>query len=130
MNRSIEFLIKGIVEGQPGRLRVIGRCTEDTIQRADLFTCTFQYVDSADARQGVARTGIRPLQLKVIGLHAYGRELDQLGPGMTGTIDLDGTGFELVVPGSLLGVSDAADQIVNQPLEQDPAAQLDVRTSA
>jgi hypothetical protein len=119
MNRKIEFLVKGIVEAISGRSRFIGRCTEDAIRVGDVFTQTYFLPGSSDSKGGATRSDEKTLQLRIVNLQAYGRELRQLGPGMTGTIDLDGTGADLVQPGALLGVPDSATTL-NQVLASQP----------
>lgn len=108
MNRRIEFIVKGIVEGVSGRLRVMGRCSEDSIRRGDSFQVLYRYQDGLDEAKTPVRSASKALALQVVGIQAYGREIEELGAGMTGTIDLVGTGRELVEPGCLLGLPEHA----------------------
>ena len=48
MDRKIEFSVDGIVEGNPGLLRIIGRCCEDTIRVGDFFESIYGYRFATD----------------------------------------------------------------------------------
>jgi hypothetical protein len=105
MAGNIEFFVNGIVEGESGRLRVIGRCCEDTIQVGCCFRSVYDYDDGVDADGREVARRVRPcsVELRIARIHAYGHFLDFLSTAMTGTLDLEGTGMELVRPGLVLG---------------------------
>ncbi|HEX3998566.1 MAG TPA: hypothetical protein VHX65_08465 [Pirellulales bacterium] len=105
MDRNIEFYVHGLVEGESGKLRFVGRCCADTIQVGDFFESVFAYEFATDSAgsEVTAHVHPEPLHLRIARIHAYGQFLDLLGTGMTGTLDLEGSGQELVRPGLVLG---------------------------
>jgi hypothetical protein len=107
VDRKIEFSVDGIVQGESGLLRIIGRCCEDTIRVGDFFESIYNYRFSTDAdgREITVHVDPAATHLRVVRIHTYGQFLDLLSPGMTGALDLDldGAGVELVRPGLVLG---------------------------
>jgi hypothetical protein len=98
MTTPIEFIVNGFVTGFAGELRIIGRCGDATIRIGDLFDKLQDKID-----------GARPVRLEVVAIQAYGRNLSELGFGMTGAIDVRGEGIELIRPSSVL-VGTTADE--------------------
>lgn len=100
MNRIIEFQVSGIVEGVSGVLHVIGRNCEGAVRVGDSFQSIYRYANGEHADE---RVDAAPAELRVARISAYDRDLPELGPGMTGTLHLDGVGAKLVSPGCMLG---------------------------
>jgi hypothetical protein len=105
MDCKHEFLVGGIVEGVSGRLRIIGRCCDEMIRIGDCFESVYGYEDTVDAdgHELAHRVNSVAVRLRVVRIHAYGHEMEALGEGMTGALDLEGSGQELVRPGLVLG---------------------------
>ncbi|MGH7136446.1 MAG: hypothetical protein ACREHD_11955, partial [Pirellulales bacterium] len=57
----------------------------------------------AYARKANRLNGEMQVALRVDGIQAYGRQLDHLSPGMTGTLLLSGTGCQHLKAGLVLG---------------------------
>jgi hypothetical protein len=104
MDRKIEFSADGIIVGKPGQLRIIGRCCEDPVRIGDAFESVYDYQYSVDSDGHELARRVNPVavRLRIVGIEAYGRELESLGEGMTGALDLEGSGQELVHPGLVL----------------------------
>lgn len=104
-----EFFVVGIVEGQ--HRWVMGRCGEASLCVGDEFGSLYEYEPPASldayARNASRMNGETQVALRVEAIQAYGRHLDHLGPGMTGTLVLSGTGCEHLKPGSVLGPANA-----------------------
>jgi hypothetical protein len=104
--RSSQFLIKGVVEGESGRLTVIGRCGDEPIDVHDFFDVVFRNKKRKfpeESGQDPVREEERPVKLRVECIHAYEQSLRQLGQGMTGELVLEGEGRNLIAPGWILG---------------------------
>ena len=91
MDASCEFIVSGIVTGESGVFHVIGRCGDVSIRIGETFA-TLQ--DKSNQ--------CRKIRIRVDGIQAYGRGFEQLGPGMTGTLDVSGEGVDSIAPGSVL----------------------------
>lgn len=105
MERNIEFTADGIIEGKPGQLRIIGRCCDTPVRIGDSFESVYdyQYSVDADGRELEHRVNPVAVRLRVVGIRAYGHSLEMIGEGMTGALDLEGSGMEQVRPGLVLG---------------------------
>lgn len=100
---KVEFLVEGIVEGEQDH--VIGRCGDSAIRLGNVFTKVCRY----QRRQTLEAFATPPelvksclVSLRVLGIQAYQRSLDELGPGMTGALVLSGEGMRRIGPGSVL----------------------------
>lgn len=97
------FLVEGTVEGE--QAHVIGRCGDFAIRLGDVFTIVCRYrsrqtlEDFATPPEMLKRC---PVSLCVTEIRAYGRRLDDLGPGMTGSLVLSGEGMGRIGPGAVL----------------------------
>jgi len=91
MNSPREFIVSGVVVGASGVYHVIGRCGDLSIHVGDVFQ---QLEHPAEPNQQV--------QLTVDRIQAYERSFEELGSGMTGTLDLRGAGVERLRPHSIL----------------------------
>ena len=105
-NNPIEFIVDGLVKGE--HFTVIGCCGDEPIKLGDEFDAVYRlkkrrYPDEMGDEP--VREEERPVSLKVICVHAYGRSLPLLGQGMTGSIAVDGRGTESIAPGWILGRS-------------------------
>jgi predicted Zn-dependent protease len=107
MESSIGFIVNGIVTDDETYWHVIGRCGDGSIRIGDVF----ESVDlpGAAAVESSESASWRPVRLRVERIQAYQQEMSELGSGMTGTIDLCGTGLELLIPGAVLGEVNRAD---------------------
>jgi len=75
------------------------------IRIGDFFESVYDYEDTVDAdgHELAHRVNSVAVRLRVVGINAYGHELQALGEGMTGALDLEGSGQELVRPGLVMG---------------------------
>ena len=106
MHDQPEFIVKGIVEGESGRLHVIGRCGDRPIRVDDRFDCIYRNKpreSPLDAGRPPVRIVEKMVALRVACIHAYQRSLPELGQGMTGSLALEGEGSEQVEAGWFLG---------------------------
>jgi hypothetical protein len=104
--RNPEFIIKGIVEGESGRLTVVGRCGDDPVDVNDVFDIVFRNKQRRfpeESGQAPVREEQKSIRLRVECIHAYDRSLRQLGQGMTGSLVLEGDGRDCLEPGWILG---------------------------
>lgn len=108
MTTLSEFIVNGFIAGYAGEQKVIGRCGDRSIRVGDLFDTLRDKID-----------GPKQVRLEVVAIQAYGRNLQELGTGMTGTIDVRGDGVELLRPSSVLVAS-----LPNRPITHDTAASL------
>lgn len=100
------FLVDGTVEGEQNH--VIGRCGESPLRLGDVFTVVCRYrrretLEDFATPPEVLKTC--PVSLRVAGIQAYGRSLDELGPGMTGSLVLSGDGMGRIGSGVVLEAS-------------------------
>jgi hypothetical protein len=112
MSEPISFIVNGIVADDDTFFHAIGRCGDAAIRIGDVFETMYVPVRASD------KTQLGPPQsvsLKVERIQAYQRQLDELGVGMTGTIDLRGNANRAVVPGTIL-----ASAAVMAPMQQGP----------
>ena len=97
------FLVEGTVEGE--QAHVIGRCGEFPIRLGDVFTTACRYrtrqtLEDFATPPEMLKTC--PVSLRVTEIKAYGRHLDELGPGMTGSLVLSGEDMGRIGPGAVL----------------------------
>jgi hypothetical protein len=108
MSHKKEFIVFGIVEGY--QCNAVGRCCDIPIRVGDHFGALFRYKSPQSledyAREPVREGEARTISLQVKSIQSYGKPLSHLSPGMTGTLELSGTGCNLLAPGWVLGVSD------------------------
>jgi hypothetical protein len=100
-----QFIISAIVHGEGGLLRVVGRCGSEPIHLGSRYHALYRHRTTTlqDLAKPAEREDETTVELTVKQIQAYGRELDELGPGMTGSIGLVGTGSERVESGWILG---------------------------
>lgn len=91
MNSICEFILHGVVTGESGEFHVIGRCGDVPIRVGDVF-------DQLRNEEELPRT----IQLVIKCIHAYQKDLPELSPGMTATIDVVGEGLKWLKPLSVL----------------------------
>ena len=104
MQNTIGFIVNSVVEGQSGHFHAIGRCGDEPIRVGDVFEIVRPAVPAGDLDAGELG-GARAVHLRVERIQAYQRKLEELGSGMTGTLDLCGQGLELVKSGCVLGLA-------------------------
>src|SRR4051812_18074851 len=106
-NKDAQFYIDGTVEGESGRLTVIGRCGDVPIRVGDTFTQSYVEATSVPAAEELGaprgRVRVRAVRLRVAEIRAYNQSLSELGQGMTGSLALEGAGAAGATPGRLLG---------------------------
>ncbi len=107
MTKNAEFIVKGWVTGESGRLTVIGRCGDEPIQVGDEFDALVRYKRPKYPDElGGSPSPIeeKPVKLRVEYIRAYEQQLSELGRGMTGSLVLDGEGKDDVAEGWVLGM--------------------------
>jgi hypothetical protein len=90
---KIAFLVEGSVQGQ--QTHVIGRCGDHAIKQGAVFRmgCRYKRRDSLEEFASPPQLLENvPVSLQVLSVHAYGKPLEKLGPGMTGSLVLRGDG--------------------------------------
>jgi hypothetical protein len=103
MSDNVGFVIEYVVADNESYLHAIGRCGDYPIQIGDEFDRIYApAIILRSAYQGLGEES--PVKLRVERIQAYQHVLEELGRGMTGTIDLCGKGLNHVVPGAVLGV--------------------------
>ncbi len=113
-NRNPEFWILGVVAGQ--YCHVIGRCGDDPIRRGDVFTTMFRYQRARSPKDYACsppREEERPVSLVVKTIHAFDKELREMGPGMIGSLVLDGDDGRYLDKGWVLGIGAARQKEAN-----------------
>jgi hypothetical protein len=106
INNLTEFIVKGWVTGESGRITVIGRCGDSPIHLNDQFDTLYRYKKRKypdELGDEPVREDEKVVSLRVACIHAYDRSLQVLGQGMTGSLMLEGEGRDLVAPGCVLG---------------------------
>lgn len=131
MNRpEIEFLIDGWASGESGRFRVIGCCGDFPIHLNDQFTAIYRYKPRRfpdELGDDPVREGELPASVRVVGIQAYGRSLNMLGQGMTGSLTVSGEGLDKITGGWALGMKNGhpADDHPNQPIHASRSGERD-----
>jgi hypothetical protein len=100
---DMEFIIDYIVTGESGRHTLIGRCGDTPIRVGDEFQAAYHYESFDTAESAFRRVDERNVLVCINEINAYGKSLDELGQGMTGSIVVSGTGIEMLIPGLVLG---------------------------
>jgi len=98
----MEFIIDAIVTGESGHHTLIGRCGDAPIRVGDEFHSVYRY-DDATAGNSASRVDERAVVVIVNQIQAYGKRLDVLGQGMTGSCVVSGTNLEKLAAGMVLG---------------------------
>ncbi len=102
--RSFEFIVAGLVQVE--HFTVMGRCGDEPIRVGDRFDAAYRYEPRKYPEEfgdEPVREEEKPVSLRVFCIHAYGRSLDALGEGMTGSLVLQGDGLDQIEPGWVLG---------------------------
>ena len=106
MAKVISFYVHHIFSRQSGRITVDGRCCDDAIKRGDIFRVVFRHLFPKDM-QGFAEKRApmaqRHVSLRVVSMTAYDRPFEELDPGLTARIELEGVGGELLMEDDILG---------------------------
>ena len=96
------FIVNGLIFDSDEYLHAIGRCGDVPIHVGDIFDTVFVPASASDCQQlAPART----IHVRVERIQAYQRQLNELGIGMTGTIDLRGSDCRIIVPGTILATN-------------------------
>jgi hypothetical protein len=103
LSEKVGFVIEYVVSDSESYFHAIGRCGDYAIHVGDEFDKIYApAIMLRDAYPGLGEES--RVNLRVERVQAYQRELEELGRGMTGTIDLCGEGLKQVVPGAVLGI--------------------------
>lgn len=89
-----EFIICGVMTGVSGVYHVIGRCGDIGFRVGEVF-------DQLEHPQYPTQS----VRLRIIAIHAYQHSLEELGAGMTASIDVQGEGVEFLRPNAILVIS-------------------------
>ncbi|HUE73076.1 MAG TPA: hypothetical protein VMP01_19485 [Pirellulaceae bacterium] len=121
MADEIGFIVEYVVSDNEGYFHAVGRCGENPIHVGDQFHRI--YAPAVIVRSSYQGLGeVSPVKLRVERIQAYQHQLEKLGQGMTGTIDLRGDGLNRVIPGAVLGVpsrGDGAEQAFPEAIPQE-----------
>jgi hypothetical protein len=104
IDEPLEFYVSGLVQGH--LLTVIGRCGGQPIHVGDTFDTLYRYLRRhfpEEIGADPVRELERPVKLRVVCIHACDRSLPSLGRGMTGSLTIEGEGFDQIGPGWVLG---------------------------
>ena len=97
---QIGFIVRHAVQDASGHFHVIGRCGDAAIRVGDTFSVLHIPDRVADDKPsvGASRSG----QHTSVATHAYQPRLSELGGGLSGSIDLEGSGADELVPDAIL----------------------------
>ena len=101
----VEFIVEGIAPGEMGRTTVIGRNGDRPIHLDETFDLMVRHKRrhfSEGPRDEPVVEEERPIDVRVVCIHAYDRSLEELGEGMTGSLVLEGQGSRSLAPGWVL----------------------------
>jgi hypothetical protein len=113
-----EFIVECWVTGDSGRFTVIGRCGDVRVPVGETFDLVFRNKPRRfpeEANDDPIRIEERPISLRVVCAHAYGKSLSGLSPAMTGSLVLDGDGTESIAAGWILGKRDWSRALIDSP---------------
>jgi hypothetical protein len=100
---QMAFVVEESRSGPP--FTVVGRCGDQPVRVGGVFTVACRY-QSRRSVEDFSHTpqllDSRPVALTVVAVEAYHRQLDELGPGMTGQLVLAGDGQEGLESGTIL----------------------------
>jgi hypothetical protein len=99
-----EFIVDGYDIGQ--HFTVIGCAGDQLIRIGDEFDALYRYkrpVYPHGFGDEPVRVVEKPVSLRVVCIHSYGKSLEMLGQGMTGSLALEGQGYEQITTGWVLG---------------------------
>jgi hypothetical protein len=99
----MEFIIDYIVTGASGRHTLIGRCGDSPVRVGDEFQVAYHYENFESAESASRRVEEQNVLVCINEIQAYGKTLDEMGQGMTGSLVVSGTGVEKLAPGMVLG---------------------------
>jgi hypothetical protein len=102
--KELEFIVDSFVDGE--HFTVIGRCGDVPIHVGDVFDAVFRYKRRRypdELGDEPVREVEKPAAIRVVCIHAYQRSLQTMGPGMAGSLTLEGDGLQYLAPGWVLG---------------------------
>jgi hypothetical protein len=114
-----EFIVEYLVTGESGRFTVIGRCGDVRVPVGETFDLLFRNKPRRfpdEANDDPIRIEERPVSLRVVCAHAYGKSLSGLSPGLTGSLVLEGDGAESIAAGWILGKRDWSRALIDNPV--------------
>jgi hypothetical protein len=103
-NQELQFIVVSFVDGD--HFTVLGRCGDVAIHVGDVFDAVYRYKrrrypDQLGDEPG--REIEKPAAIRVVCIHAYGRSLERMNEGMTGSLTLEGDGIQYLAPRWILG---------------------------
>jgi hypothetical protein len=66
----------------------------------------------------------KPAAIRVVCIHAYGRSLEMMGRGMTGSLAIEGEGLQYLAPGWILGRNSESPPTSGQGTEEQAAVSV------
>jgi hypothetical protein len=102
---ALEFIIVGVAQSGKERLTLIGRNGDASVRLGDTFDSLIRYKrrkfpeEMGDESVKLAEM---PVSLRVVDIQAYGRQMQSLGQGMTGSLAVEGEGIGSMAPGWVL----------------------------
>ncbi|MCU0546891.1 MAG: hypothetical protein MUE44_32795 [Oscillatoriaceae cyanobacterium Prado104] len=111
MNKQIkEFDVDNVVQLKD-MYCVQGACNKGDIKLGDIFLVAYQHITKSGFFEGryeyevLGRSDVREIELQVIRIKAYNRDLDELSQGMSGELYLKGEGGDILRERDFLGLS-------------------------
>lgn len=105
---TLEFIIAGTAAGlTDDRLTVIGRNGDVSLHVNERFQALYRYKPRRypdELGEPPVRDSEKAVSLRIVAIHAYEREVESLGEGMTGSLELEGEGLRSLAPGWVLGM--------------------------
>lgn len=104
MTEHFEFIVDGY--HIDSHFTVFGRAGDKLIRIGDEFDALYRYKRRRypdELGEEPVREVEKPVSLRVVCIHSYGRSLEMLGQGMTGSLALEGQGYEQITTGWVLG---------------------------
>src|SRR5262245_9716382 len=93
MNASVEFYVVDFCE-EAGAYKVIGRCGDLAVLKGDRFSEAWpsRVIKTPDGYSQGPKINVRAIDLRVERITAYKHEFEELSPGMTAELILQGKG--------------------------------------
>ncbi len=83
---------------------ISGRVFAGLVRRGTRFVCGYQ-IQHTTPDVAPIRTPVAELDLKIVRIECYGRDVDQLDEGLTGNLIVEGRGIELLSSGMSIGIA-------------------------
>jgi hypothetical protein len=123
IENELQFIVVGVAHGE--QFTVLGRCGGTPIHLGDVFDAIYRH----KRRRTPDELGLEPVRevekpvvIRVVCIHAYGRSLKMLGQGATGSLAVEGDGLQYLAPGWILGGTSEHAPVAGQGTEPVTAA--------